>query len=194
MSELDKALRKLPNCRFTPTPDEFRIVAQGLRHEDVRIQAASAALLEKLSSQSTKIVASRLVQKRKSQFGSEIDDELWFRSVYYLVYRAEIPAADAFQAFHKYFQPGRYCGTDWYKHYRPEFELSSFLDTSDLATLNYAMSRQIKILENPPGQKVFFDQSVLDRIANIAEHCPDQKTSELAKKLYDMIGQQTGDR
>ena len=187
LSELDNALQKLPNCRFTPTPDEFRIVAEGLRHKDEKIQAASAALLEKLSSQSTKIVAENLVRERNRQFGSEIGDEVWFRSVYYLGFRSEIPGADAFQAFHMHFKPHRICG-DRYRGYRPEFELSSHLNTRDLATLNYAMGRQIEMLENPSNQE--FNESIMDRIANIAEHCPDPTTSELAKKLYDLIGQQ----
>ena len=190
--EIDKAFKLLTVYRFTPTPDEFRIVALGLRDENSIIRAGSAALLEKLSSQSAKMVAEELVRKRYDQFRTENDDGKWFKAVYYLGYRSEIPGVDAFQAFHKHFKPHRNCGSDYYAGYRPDFDFSSHIKTKDLTTLNYAMGRQIEMLENPSNQE--FNESVMDRIANIAEHCPDPTASELAKKLYDLIGQQNDAR
>lgn len=190
--ELDSALEGLPNFRFAPTPDEFRMVAEGLRHKNHNIRAASASLLEKLSKQSSKIVAEDLVRKRQQPLGDEFDDEAWFRSVYYLVYRPEIPGADAFQAFQTHFKIYRQCGTDWYRRHRPAFDLKSHLQTRDLDTLNYALSRQIDLLQNPRRVEPLDDQ-ILFRVDNIAEHCPNQHTRDLAKNLRDLIGLQKVD-
>ena len=192
LSELDNALQKLPNYRFTPTPDEFRIVALGLRDENSIIRAGSAALLEKLSSQSAKMVAEKLVRKRYDQFRTENDDEKWFKAVYYLGYRSEIPGVDAFQAFHKHFKPHRNCGSDYYAGYRPDFDFSSHIKTKDLTTLNYAIGRQIESLGKSAQTSLAKRDS--DRVTNIAEHCPNQTTKELAKKLLKIANKEKGDR
>ena len=190
--EIDKALKLLTVYRFTPTPDEFRIVALGLRDENSIIRAGSAALLEKLSSQSAKIVAKELVRKRYDQFRTENDDEKWFKAVYYLGYRSEIPGVDAFQAFHKHFKPHRNCGSDYYAGYRPDFDFSSHIKTKDLTTLNYAIGRQIESLGKSAQTSLAKRDS--DRVTNIAEHCPNQTTKELAKKLLKIANKEKGDR
>jgi hypothetical protein len=200
LSELEKAFLILDQHKFTPTPDDFRIVAQGLAHENDKIRAVSAALLERFASRAAGNVASDLVGKRNEKLKRaawdleyDVDDETWFKCAYYLVRHPEIPDLDAYQAFKKHFQFVR-CGYDgkdyYYKYYRKDFKLESYLQTKDLSTLQYAMKRQIEMLEFHRLEV----GDVKDRLENIAMHCPDQETRELAKSLYAIIDQQTGDR
>ena len=65
IDELESALRSIDNYRFTATPTEFRLVAEGLRHENDVIRAESARLFEILASKASENTVGSLIANRE---------------------------------------------------------------------------------------------------------------------------------
>ncbi len=194
IKQLEEAIRHEPNYRLVPTPEEFRIVAAGLRHENQIIRAGSAALLERLSKKTAGNVASQMTRERYDRFSKfKADDEAWYKSVYFLGHRPEIPSTDAYKAWNIHFT-GRRCPSSYFSYreyqqsFQRSFELASYLDTQDIPTLTFAMEQKIEQLTVPT------DPDVRRKLQNIVDHCPEQSACKLAVRLLDLINRKQIDR
>lgn len=136
LKQLERGLKSIEQFTFAATPNEFRIVALGLRHKNTVIRNASAKLLEKLSDMASSRIANELNRSRLSSHNKEPID----RSFYFLAHRPEIKDADAYLAFKTYFIPSRICGRDYFRSVREPFQLDSFLETTNIELIKYGLT------------------------------------------------------
>jgi hypothetical protein len=64
-------------------------------------------------------------------------------------------------------------------------EYQKHLQTKDLATLQYVLSRQVEVFERQL-ELPSLTQIESERIANIMNYCPCERTKSLAKKIFEM--------
>ena len=183
IDELESALRSIDNYRFTATPTEFRLVAEGLRHENEVIRAESARLLEILASKASENTVGSLIANRE---GNKTSDEDWMKIAYYLGRHSAIPSCDVYRGFQKHF-PGRRCIDPC--RFFGRFDFDSLIKTKDLEILEYALNRQLYDLAHPPEPPKF-------KMSNFATHHlkglikvhPDSNAADLAKRLFEQVG------
>jgi hypothetical protein len=194
IKQLEDAFNDCPQYSFIPTPEEFRIVAAGLRHENQIVRAGSAALLQRLSTKVAADVAEQMTRKRYDQFAKfELNDEAWYKSVYFLFHRPEIRETDAYIAWNKH-SIGRRCHSSYlacrkyHQLFSKSFKLASYLNTQDIPTLKFAIQHKIEQLTVPT------DPMVARKLQNIADHCPEKSVCYLATKLLDLINRKQIDR
>lgn len=186
IGQIDVALKEYGQYSLSATAEEFRIVADGLTHENQAVRAGSAGLLKVMTTRATDSIVNKMIYERKEPGQkSPEEDYAWYKSVYYLGDRNEFPDTDAYKAWKLHF-PGRRCPDSFFswrnyqKSFSGSFTLAGFVQTQDITTLRFAMQEEIDRLTLP------MTNECASALQGIVEFCPDSSTRELAARLLDL--------